>query len=491
MSSIAFNFDNSYVRLPGRFYAKLPPEKVSHPEMVKVNCRLAEELGLDPDLLKSDLGAEILSGNHMPAGAEPIAMVYAGHQFGGWVPRLGDGRAHLIGEIVDRNGRRRDIQLKGSGVTPYSRQGDGRAWLGPVLREYIVSEAMHALDIPTTRSLAAVTTGEPVYREDTLPGAVLTRVATCHVRVGTFQYFYARNDIEALRILCDHVVRRLYPQARETRNPALTLLQAVSEGQARLVAKWMGVGFIHGVMNTDNMSLACETIDFGPCAFMDRFSHTKVFSSIDHYGRYCYANQPAIALWNLTRFATALIPILASDKDAAVAQATEILDEFAGHYSSAWLDEFGRKLGLAERQVGDDKLAADFLDALAEGDADFTIAFRKLSAHDSTGGESSLLDEFSDHCAINRWLLAWRQRLGKESRLPKDRKAAMLAANPAVIARNHQIEIAISAAVKGDFSQFKTLNSALARPFEEPVGNPELVATPEPHEVVTRTFCGT
>ena len=314
----SIQFDNSYSRLPDRFFARLDPVNVSSPGLIKVNRELAANLSIDPDLLESDAGVQMLAGNRIPEGAKPIAMAYAGHQFGGWVPQLGDGRALLLGEVVGQDGARWDIQLKGSGRTPFSRNGDGRAWIGPVVREYIVSEAMLALGIPATRALAAVTTGDPVYREKVLPGAILTRVSSCFVRVGTFQYFFARNDIPALQALADYVIARLYPDAQESERPALSLLRSVVAGQAKLIADWMGVGFIHGVMNTDNMSLACETIDFGPCALMDGFHPHKVFSSIDHGGRYAYSNQPAVGLWNLAQFATTLVPLLGDDQTRAL-----------------------------------------------------------------------------------------------------------------------------------------------------------------------------
>src|SRR5215212_6194815 len=334
--TIHFPYDNTYARLPDRFYARVEPEAVTAPRLIRLNRDLALQLCLDPDRLSSLEGAELLSGNRVPDAAEPIAMAYAGHQFGNFVPQLGDGRAILLGEVIDRNGIRRDIQLKGSGPTPFSRRGDGRAALGPVLREYLVSEAMAALGLPTTRSLAAVATGEPVFRETLLPGAVLTRVASSHIRVGTFQFFAARGDTEGVRKLADYVIARHYPEAAKTERPYRTLLEQVVAAQADLIARWLLVGFIHGVMNTDNMSVAGETIDYGPCAFMDAYNPATVFSSIDHMGRYAYANQPRIGLWNLARLAETLLPLLSEDQDQAVLQAQAALSGFAPKFEAAY-----------------------------------------------------------------------------------------------------------------------------------------------------------
>ena len=485
------NFSNSYSELPDRFYARLNPTSVPEPGLVKVNRELAGELGIDPGFLESDDGIRILSGNAVPDGASPLAMVYAGHQFGGWVPQLGDGRAILLGEVIDRAGIRRDIQLKGSGRTPFSRSGDGRAWLGPVMREYLVSEAMHSLGIPSTRALAAVVTGEPVYRESALPGAVLTRVAKGHIRVGTFQYFYSRNDTEALRILADHTIARLHPEVEDTPNPILGLLERVVEMQARLIASWMGVGFIHGVMNTDNVSLACETIDFGPCAFMDNFHPRKVFSSIDHGGRYAYSNQPSVCLWNLAQFATALVPILGSDQEDAVKVATEAINGFQGSFTDAWLSVFRRKLGILPND-GDETLISDFLGLLAEAQADFTVAFRRLSSLPDNEEDE---DEFRAYLGGGpkpaEWLSRWRQRLRQDGRPALARQEEMKLANPSLIPRNHLIERAIAEGVAGDFSLFKDLNLAWSTPFAEYPISGRLALPPKPEEIVSRTFCGT
>src|SRR5437773_703898 len=371
-------FDNTYARLPDRFYARVAPTKVREPRVVKVNGPLAQVLGASAELLASNRGASLLVGNELPSGAEPLALAYAGHQFGGFVPQLGDGRAILLGEVIGKDGRRRDVQLKGSGRTPFSRGGDGRAALGPVLREYVVSEAMAALGIPTTRSLTAVVTGEPVARETPLPGAVLTRVATSHVRIGTFQFFAARGDLEGLRLLADHVISRHYPEAAHTDRPYRSLLELVIARQAELIARWLLVGFIHGVMNTDNTSIAGETIDYSPCAFMDEYHPGKVFSSIDQQGRYSYANQPQIAMWNLARFAETLLPLIDEDQQQAIKEAENVLERFSARFQAAYSAGMRQKLGLHTEADGDLELASEFLRLLATNQVDFTLAFRRL-----------------------------------------------------------------------------------------------------------------
>ncbi|MEL6477590.1 MAG: YdiU family protein, partial [Pseudomonadota bacterium] len=374
----AIPFDNSYARLPGRFYTKLTPEPVPSPRLIKVNHGLANRLGLDPAALESGEMVAALAGNGVPEGADPLAQVYAGHQFGGWSPQLGDGRAILLGELVAPDGARFDLQLKGSGQTPYSRRGDGRAPLGPVLREYIVSEAMAALGVPTTRALAAVTTGDIVYRERPEPGAVLTRVAASHIRVGTFQFFAAREDAEALQLLTEHVIARHYPEAVAAEDPTLALLQGVIARQAALIARWMSLGFIHGVMNTDNMTVSGETIDYGPCAFMDAYHPGRVFSSIDQGGRYAYANQPRIAQWNLACLAQALLPVLIGEDEAKLAAAQAAVDGFPDLFQAAWLSEMRAKLGLVGVEEGDSDLILTLFDIMAEAEADFTLTFRGL-----------------------------------------------------------------------------------------------------------------
>jgi uncharacterized protein YdiU (UPF0061 family) len=485
-----FRFDNSYARLPERFYAPVEPSAGRTPRLIEVNRPLAEELGVDPDWLASPAGADVLMGRLMPDGAQPIAMAYAGHQFGQFVPQLGDGRAILLGEVIDRKGRRRDIQLKGSGITPFSRRGDGRAPLGPVIREHVLSEAMAALGIPTTRSLGAVETGETVLREGALPGAVLTRVAASHVRVGTFQYFAARQDIEALQILSDYVIERHYPSAAEAEHPARALLAGVVERQAKLVAQWLLVGFIHGVMNTDNMSIAGETIDYGPCAFLDEYRPAAVFSSIDQFGRYAYANQPAVALWNLTRLAECLLPLIAEDQDEAREAAEGILSGFGPQFQAEHQKRLRRKIGLATEQDGDVELLQSLFDPMEQGRVDFTLFFRRLSE----GGEQaeSARAMFPDPQAFDAWADKWRARLAAEPREEAERKAAMLRVNPLYIPRNHLVEAAIRAALdNGDYEPFRQLHAVLTRPYEEQPGREDYARPPEEHERVRQTFCGT
>ncbi len=493
MASPRIPFDNLYARLPDRFYARLHPSPVAAPRLIRVNRPLAELLGIDPDALASSEGVEILAGNRVPEGAEPLAQAYAGHQFGGFVPRLGDGRAILLGEVVGRDGQRRDIQLKGSGLTPFSRSADGRAALGPVLREYIVSEAMAALGIPTTRSLAAVTTGDEVRRETALPGAVLTRVAASHIRVGTFQYFAARGDVEGLRILADHVIARHDPAAAESENPYRAMLDGVIARQAELIARWMLAGFIHGVMNTDNMTVSGETIDYGPCAFMDSFDPASVYSSIDHAGRYAYGNQPRIAHWNLTRLAEAMLPLLAGEEDAAIASAKDALGAFGPRFEGAWLGGLRRKLGLATDREGDIPLIQDLLNAMTEGSADFTLTFRSLAdAAEDAGREEGLRALFATPGGVDAWLARWRARLAEEAGEPAARAAAMRARSPLFIPRNHLVEEVITAAVsRADFAPFEGLLEVVTRPFEDRQGRERYTLPPQPEERVLQTFCGT
>ncbi|WP_267356313.1 MULTISPECIES: protein adenylyltransferase SelO [unclassified Methylobacterium] len=486
----ALPFDNSYTRLPERFYARRPATPVKAPRLIHLNRALADELGLDADWLAGPDGVAALAGNTVPDGAEPIAAAYAGHQFGQFVPQLGDGRAVLLGEVIDRTGIRRDIQLKGSGPTPFSRRGDGRAALGPVLREYLVSEAMAALGIPTTRALAAVATGEPVVRETPLPGAVLTRVAASHIRVGTFQFFAARGDVEGLRALADHVVARHYPTAAEAANPYRTLLDAVIAAQARLVARWLLVGFVHGVMNTDNMAVAGETIDYGPCAFLDAYDPGTVFSSIDQNGRYAYGQQPRIALWNLTRFAETLLPLLADAEEQAVREAEAALSGYAQAFEDGYHGGLNRKLGLGAVRDGDPALAGDLLKRMAENQADFTLAFRTLCG--AVEGDGAVRDLFVDPTAYDDWAVRWQARLDEEARDPAETAAAMRAVNPAFIPRNHQVEAMIAAAVeRNDFAPFETLLAVLARPYADQSEYARYAQAPEDGGVGYRTFCGT
>lgn len=483
----AFPFDNSYATLPERFFARLPATPVTAPRLIKVNTALARDLGLDPDFLQSAEGVDILAGNRAPDGAAPLAAAYAGHQFGNFVPQLGDGRAILLGEVFDRAGMRRDIQLKGAGRTPYSRGGDGRAALGPVLREYIVSEAMAALGIPTTRTLAAVLTGEGVMREEPLPGAVLTRVAASHIRIGTFQFFATRGDVEAVRLLADHVIARHYPEVAAAARPYPALLEGVIARQARLVARWLTVGFIHGVMNTDNMSVAGETIDYGPCAFMDAYHPNTVFSSIDRRGRYAYVNQPPIALWNLTRFAETLLPLLSEDSAVAVAQATEILEGFSAKFQDAYAEGFARKLGLSPSE-STAALAEDLLTRMAQGGADFTLTFRRLCVA-TESGDDGVRALFNDPAAFDAWAVEWRKQLAAD---PRPRRVDMEAVNPAFIPRNHRVEEAIRAAVdEGNFQPFEALLAVLTHPYKDQSEFAAYGDPPRPDQIVRETFCGT
>jgi uncharacterized protein YdiU (UPF0061 family) len=472
-----FAFDNTYARELEGFYVPWKAAQVAAPRLVKLNIELAEELGLDAAALDSEEGARIFAGNESPEGALPLAQAYAGHQFGGFAPQLGDGRALLLGEVIDRNGRRRDIQLKGSGPTPFSRNGDGRAALGPVLREYLIGEAMHALGIPTTRALAAVVTGEPVYRETALPGAVLTRVAASHIRVGTFQLFAARGEQAKVQRLADYVIDRHYPELKDHANPYLGLLERVCDRQAALIASWMHVGFIHGVMNTDNMAISGETIDYGPCAFMDHYDPATVFSSIDSRGRYAYANQPNIAQWNLARLAETLLPLIDADGKRAIARATEVINTFPQQYQRHWLNGMRAKLGLVSEDEADLNLATGFLTAMEGNKVDYTLAFRYL-ADAAFGQEETIRALFTDFSAYDLWSEHWRARLAREDVTPSARAQAMRRVNPAFIPRNHRVEEALSAAVeRGDYAPFEMLLDILSRPFED---HPEFAAFAEP-----------
>ena len=491
---VQFAFDNSFARLPGRFFARQAPSPVVAPRLLRLNVALAKELGLDPMALATPAGTAILAGNALPEGAASVALAYAGHQFGHFSPQLGDGRAVLLGEVVDRAGVRRDVQLKGSGPTAFSRRGDGRAALGPVLREYIVSEAMAALGIPTTRSLAAVATGEAVRRETMLPGGVLTRVAASHIRVGTFQYFAAREDGEAVRLLADYAIARHYPEAAGAENSYRAFFQGVVARQAALVARWLHVGFIHGVMNTDNCSIAGETIDYGPCAFMDGYDPAAVFSSIDRDGRYAYGNQPRIAHWNLARLAECLLPLLHGDADVAVALAKEDLGAFGPAFQEAYLGGLRAKIGLTGTATdGDEALVEGLLEIMAAARADFTLTFRGLAdlvVEDR--GEVAAGMGFADPAPLFAWAGAWRARLAGDGIEPAARAAALRAVNPLYIPRNHMIEAAIVAAVeRDDLAPFEALCEVLASPFARQPGRELFAAPPRPDEVVHQTFCGT
>jgi len=485
-------FENSYSALPARFYVRVNPTTVANPRLVVFNRRLAEELGLEPDVLEREAAA-MLSGNQLPDDSIPIAMAYAGHQFGSFVPQLGDGRAILLGELKGRDGVLRDVQLKGAGLTPFSRDGDGRAVLGPMLREYLISEAMQALGIPTTRSLAVVTTGEQVFREDVLPGAVLTRVAASHIRVGTFQYFAARGDQDAVRALLDYVIARHYPDARDAYVPALAVLKAVAQRQLALIVDWMLVGFIHGVMNTDNMAISGETIDYGPCAFMDEYHPNTVFSSIDRGGRYAYSNQPAVAQWNLARLVETLLPFIDSDADRAVSLATDVVQPFIERFDAQFMQGMRRKIGLASATESDADLIKRLFATMQDAEADFTLTFRRLAlAAESPGEETGLHELFSETSGINNWLQDWHQRLASDPQTAAERAASMRRANPAFIPRNHRVEAALNAASEGgDFQPFHQLLAVLQRPYDDQPEVAEYGQPPQPSERVRQTFCGT
>ena len=484
---------SSYASLPERFFARVQPTKVAAPRLIKFNDALASDLNLDLSGLDAPALATLFSGNGLPPGSVPIAMAYAGHQFGHFVAQLGDGRAILIGEMRDRAGVLRDIQLKGCGRTPYSRNGDGRAALGPILREYLVSEAMHALGIPATRSLAAVTTGESVQRETTQPGAIVTRVAASHVRVGTFEYFAARGDLAGTKILADYVIDRHYPLCAHEKSPYLALLEQVAARQAALIARWMNVGFIHGVMNTDNMAVSGETIDFGPCAFMDTFDPATVFSSIDERGRYGFANQPNAALWNLARFAETLLPLMDADPQRAIGAATEAITTFEALYQDCWLNGMRRKLGLSSSEPGDRQLAEDLLQALQRNQADFTVSFRALcDAARDPQGDATARRPFLHAAGLEEWAQRWRARMSREANTLEARAESMQQANPAYIPRNHRVEQVIAAAVeRGDFAPFEELSQALAAPYVARPAFAQYANPPQPDERVLQTFCGT
>lgn len=507
-----FAFANTYARLPGNFYARVNPTPVAAPCLVKLNVDLARTLGLDPEALRSEAGVEFLAGNRVAEGSEPLAMAYAGHQFGGFVPRLGDGRANLLGEVHGVDGRRYDIHLKGSGPTPFSRRGDGRAALGPVLREYIVSEAMAALGVPTTRALAALTTGENVLRETVVPGAVFVRVAASHLRVGTFQYFAAQDfaaqdhaaqgDAASLRILADYAIARHYPIAPGASDtpgaarPYRALLQGVIFRQARLIAQWMAIGFVHGVMNTDNMTISGETIDYGPCAFLEQYDPATVFSSIDRGGRYAFANQPHAAHWNLTRLAEAMLPLLESEEgseEAAVRSAQEALATFSPLFEEARDIGFGRKVGLSAPVANDRELWADLLDRMAENHADFTLTFRRLcEAAADPAQDAAVAELFDDPLSFAAWAVRWRRRLGEDPLSSEARAAAMRGANPVFIPRNHVVAAALEAAVAdGNFKPFNDLVEVLSHPFEDRPDLDFYKAPATPEQRVRETFCGT
>lgn len=476
-----FDFENSYARLPERFYQRIDPTPVAAPKLVRVNATLARELGLDPAALASAEGVAILAGNAVAPTSVPLAMAYAGHQFGNFVPQLGDGRAILLGEIGGH-----DLHLKGVGQTRFSRRGDGRAALGPVLREYIISEAMAALGIPTTRTLAAVATGEQVFRETPLPGAVLARVAASHIRVGTFEYFAARRDVEGLRMLVDYAIARHYPDCRDVAHPSRAFLDAVIGAQADLIAQWLLVGFIHGVMNTDNMTISGETIDFGPCAFMDFYNPKQVYSSIDRRGRYAYANQPSIGHWNLVRLAEALVPVLGETEEEGIRQAEEAMAAFGPRFETTYLTGLTRKAGLGSDEE-DVALVQSLLSLMAENAADFTLTFRRLAdAAPDSAKDAEVRALFKAAEPLDSWLAAWRGRLKPNA------ARTMRQVNPAFIPRNHMVEEALTAATAlSDFDPFERLLDVIIRPFEDQPGREPYALPPRPEQVVHQTFCGT
>jgi serine/tyrosine/threonine adenylyltransferase len=484
------NFDNSFARSLEGFFKSCQAEHAVAPKLLQFNHALAEELGLDPIALDSEAGLAIFSGNAAPEGSEPLAQAYAGHQFGGFSPQLGDGRALLLGEVIDTQQRRRDIQLKGSGRTPFSRGGDGLAAIGPVLREYLVGEGMYALGVPTTRALAAVATGKHVYREIALPGAILTRIAASHIRVGTFQYAGARGDILKVRELADYAIQRHYPDTADAENPYLAFFAAVADAQAALVARWMNIGFIHGVMNTDNMTISGETIDYGPCAFMDKYAASTVFSSIDQYGRYAYANQPEILTWNLARLAETLIPHVDTKKERAIELLTETIECIQPLYESYWLTGMRAKIGLTTEDILDQELINDLLKVMEAGHADFTLTFRRLSQA-LRGDSDAVRNLFKEPDAFDAWAERWQKRLEQEEVATETTTQAMDRVNPIYIPRNHKVEEALAAAVNQDMTPFSKLLEVVSHPFEEVTGN-EAYAEPAPDtNRPYQTFCGT
>jgi serine/tyrosine/threonine adenylyltransferase len=489
-ASSLFLFDNTYANDLPELGERWKAAEAPAPRLLALNDALAAELGVDAAALREPDGVAVLVGNVTPDGALPIAEAYAGHQFGGFSPRLGDGRALLIGEVLDRHGRRRDLHLKGSGRTPFARGGDGKAAVGPMLREYVISEAMHALGIPTTRALAVVATGEPIRRETVLPGAVLARVAASHLRVGTFEYAVAHGDVALLRRLADYAIARHHPGAVEADNRYLAFFDAVMEAQASLIARWMCVGFVHGVMNTDNMTISGETIDYGPCAFMDAFDPATVFSSIDHGGRYAYGNQPGIAHWNIARLGESLLPLFAADADAAVPIANEALQSFPDRYREHWLRGMRAKLGLQGADPRDGALVDELLALLHASKVDFTSAFRALSTS-LRGDDAGVRSLFPEPSAADAWLDRWRTRLAVGLRTPHEIACEMDRVNPVYIPRNHHVEAALAVATDGDMGPFERLLDVVLAPFDERPGLEPYAAPAPPSFGGYRTFCGT
>jgi len=487
-----FPFNNTYANLPAQFYSRTDPVAVKNPKLIKINLSLANDLGVDGDFLASNHGVDILAGNKIADGSTPIAMAYGGHQFGNWAGRLGDGRAILLGEVINKNGARFDVQLKGSGPTPYSRGGDGRAWIGPVLREYVLSEAMAALGIPTTRALAAVTTGEKVVREEILPGAILTRVSKGHIRVGTFEYFASNNDFASIKLLADYVIARNFPDAVKSANPYLFMLENIITDQAKLIAQWMGVGFIHGVMNTDNMSVFGETIDYGPCAFMDGYAPDTVYSFIDQNGRYAYANQPSIASWNLTSLASTLLSLIdENDEDVAIEKAQNAINSFSDIFRNEWSAVLCKKIGIKTQNPDDSDLAREFLDIMAASKADFTLSFRYLANELTDSPDEKIFGIIGKSKKLSNWLDKWKNRLSQEKSTRAEIISMMNQTNPAFIPRNHRVEYMIKQAVGGNYFEFEKMLEILSHPYDEQPENAAYRMAPNDDEIVRNTFCGT
>ena len=484
-------FDNSYQNLPQDFFERINPVPVKDPQLIIFNNDLGRSLGIDQKINKKEL-ANIFSGNEILKGSSPIALAYAGHQFGNFVNQLGDGRAVLLGEVSTPNQERFDMQLKGSGQTRFSRQGDGRSPLGPVIREYVVSEAMNALGIPSTRSLAAVTTGEKVFREVILPGGILTRIAKSHIRVGTFEYFATQKNTENLKTLADYTIKRHFLSLKDVANPYLSLLEIVSERQIELISKWMGVGFIHGVMNTDNTSIVGETIDYGPCAFMDEYNPSTVFSSIDAQGRYAFGNQPLIAQWNMACFANSLLGLIDKDTEKATSKAQKVINNFPNKMSEAVMSVMCKKIGLDSTKTNSQEALTKLLRIMLDNKSDYTLTFRYLSEIIKGKRDSSFKQQFLEHNQISNWLKEWKELIKDQGLAKKEIVLSMESSNPVFIPRNHLVERAIEAAVENnDFSEMKTLLTILSKPYEEQSKYGEYMKPPKPLEVVHQTFCGT
>ena len=484
-------FDNSYQNLPQDFFERINPVPVRNPQLIIFNNDLGKSLGIDQKINKKEL-AYIFSGNEILKGSSPIALAYAGHQYGNFVNQLGDGRAVLLGEVSTPNQERFDMQLKGSGQTRFSRQGDGRSPLGPVIREYVVSEAMNALGIPSTRSLAAVTTGEKVFREVLLPGGILTRIAKSHIRVGTFEYFAAQKNTENLKTLADYTIKRHFPSLKDAANSYLSLLEIVSDRQIELISRWMGVGFIHGVMNTDNTSIVGETIDYGPCAFMDEYNPSTVFSSIDAHGRYAFGNQPLIAQWNMACFANSLLVLIDKDTEKATAKAQKVINNFPNKMGEAVMNVMCKKIGLDGTKTNSHETLTKLLKIMLDNKSDYTLTFLYLSDIIKGKGDNLFKQQFLKPNQISNWLKEWKELIKDENLAKKTIALSMEGSNPVFIPRNHLVERAIEAAVESnDFSEMKTLLTILSKPYEEQSRYGEYMKPPKSHEVVHQTFCGT